>query len=267
MRLHRIGTRMFGEGRPFLSGRAHELMSSYVEDVTHLHGLPLRPGYMSTRRNSYAEMAEAMVPELGPLPAPVDVLALASAVPDADLIRSPASLLAELLPGDPFPLGVTDQGVVAPFTALKILRTYGASNCLLMVMDQQSLPYDVAGTEEMVPLRDCAAALVFTDGGAVAEGFEVRHCTEIPPERVAGLLAAELGGHTALVAGRGLAATLPNAFEHIRLAPPGLPCTGVWVALAAALPGWRGRRVAVADYDRTMRNLSICTLDTSCEAG
>jgi hypothetical protein len=257
---------MFAAGRPFRSGRAHALMNSYVHDVTDLYGLPLRPGYLSTRRNSYAEMAQAMVPELGPLPVPVDMFALATAVPDADLIQSPASLLVELLPGDPFPLGVTDQGVVASFTALKILRTYGASNCLLMVMDQQSLPYDVAGTDEVVPLQDCAAGLVFTDGGAVAEGFEVRHWTEIPPERVAGLLAAELGGHTALVAGRGLAMMLSNEFADIRIAPPGLPCTGVWVALAAALPGWRGRRVAVADYDRMMRNLSICTLDTSCEA-
>ncbi|MEO3794986.1 hypothetical protein ABGB14_32650 [Nonomuraea sp. B10E15] len=266
MRLHRIETRMFDEGRPFSPGRAHALMDSYVQDVTGLYGLPPRPGYLSTRLNSYAEMAAAVVPELGPLPVPVDVFALATAVPDTDLIRSPTSLLADLLPGEPFPLGVTDQGVVAPFTALKILRTYGAPACVLMVMDQRSLPYDVAGTEEVVPLRDCAAGLVFTGGGELAEGFEVRQWTEIPPGRVAGLLAAELGGRTALVAGRGLAATLPTEFEDIRVAPTGLPCTGVWVALAAALPGWRRRRVAVADYDRTMGNLSICTLDTQGEA-
>jgi hypothetical protein len=260
--LHRITTRMFAEGQPFPSGMAHALMNSYVHDVTDLYDRPLRPGYLSTRRNSYAEMAEAVVPELEPLPAAVDLFALATAVPDADLIRSPTSLLTELLPGNPFPLGVTDQGVIAPFTALKILSAYGASNCLLMVMDQRSLPYDVAGTEEIVPLQDCAAGLMFTDGGEMAAGFEVRHWTDVPPERVAGLVAAELGGHTALVAGRGLAATLSDEFEDIRVAPPGLPCTGVWVALAAALPEWPDRRVAVADYDRMLRNLSVCTLDT-----
>jgi hypothetical protein len=61
---------------------------------------------------------------------------------------------------------------------------------------------------------------------------------------------------------------LPEGHRVVR-APAGLPCTGVWSALAAGLPDWSvsGGRVVVADYDRALRYLNLCVVDTHDSGG
>ncbi|MGP3910941.1 hypothetical protein [Nonomuraea sp. 10N515B] len=266
MRLNRIETRSFEDGRPFSPGRSHRLMEHYIHDITGQYGLALRPGHLLTRRNSYAEMAAAVLEDLGPVPVAMDVVAIASAVPDADLVQSPIAMLADMLPGDPLPLGVGDQGAIAPFTALGLIALYDPDNALLMVMDQRSLPYDVPGPSESTPREDRVVALLFTEDGRAGDGFAVRHWMDVAPEQASKLLAGALEAGTSLIAGRELAMVLPSGFPVLRVARPGRPCTGAWVEFAAALPGLRGRRAAVAEYDHARRLLSICTLDIPSEA-
>lgn len=260
MRLHRIETRVFEEGLPFSSGAAARWMEHYTQDITGLYGLAPRPGHLLKRRNSYADMVAAMLEIMAPVPAAMEVVAMATAVPDADLQQAPISMLADALLSDPLPLGASEQGPIAPFTALELIQLYDTENALLMVLDQRSLPYDVTGPEEVVPLQDCAVALLFTEDGGCADDFAIRHWVDVPPVKVADLLAGERDGGATLIAGAGLAKTLPSGFPDMRVAPLGLPCTGAWTELAVALPGLRGRSVTVADYDHALRHLSTCTL-------
>jgi hypothetical protein len=50
---------------------------------------------------------------------------------------------------------------------------------------------------------------------------------------------------------------------------PGLPCTGVWAALAAGLDRWRAdgtRRVLLGEYDPGARCLGRCVLTLAGKA-
>ncbi|MBP2702769.1 hypothetical protein JOL79_03000 [Microbispora sp. RL4-1S] len=272
MRLHRIESRTFGEGVPFLPESASPLLRSYVDDLTALYGMTAKAGFLRTaRRHSYADIAGGMLRELEPLPGPVGLLAVATAVPDSDLLQSPTSFLADAVPGNPLPLGVVDQGVVAPFTALRLIQRFAADGsygtALLMIMDQRTLPYEPEMPSQARPEADAAVALVLSDEGA-AGGLAVRHRVGVSPDEAAAVLAEELaagraGDDVTVVAGRGVLGLLPAGLAEVREAAPGLPCTGVWAALADGMPRWRsaGRRVVVCDYDRTLRYLSTCVID------
>ena len=63
-------------------------------------------------------MAGALVARLE-LPAALHLVVIAYATPDFDPIMSMASHLAHLCPGDPRSSAVSDQGIGAPFTALR----------------------------------------------------------------------------------------------------------------------------------------------------
>ena len=261
LRLERIVSRVFGEGRPFLPESASPLLKSYIDDLTGLYGMTHRPDFLtSTTRNSYAEMAEGVLAEMVPLPDPVGVVALATMAPDADMLQSPTALLAHAVPGSPLPLGVTDQGVVAPFTALRLMGEFARTgHGLLVIMDQRSLPYETGAAER--PTEDCAVAVLLGDGDD-ADDLSLVRMVDVAPGDVRSALSAELVGRDITVIARpGL--DLPGGLADVRFASPGRPCTGIWATLAEGIEGWRstGRRVVLADYDSTLRYLSLCTVE------
>ncbi|MGW4898431.1 hypothetical protein ACWEQL_40270, partial [Kitasatospora sp. NPDC004240] len=61
----------------------------------------------------------------------------------------------------------------------------------------------------------------------------------------------------------------PGRPARVLAAAPGQPCTGVWEPLAALVPGpgEPALRVALAEYDRSLRYLALCvtTLDPEPE--
>ncbi|MEU0519635.1 hypothetical protein [Streptosporangium sp. NPDC006007] len=285
LRLKRVESRVFGEGRPFLPESASPLLKNYIHDLTGLYGMTHRRDFLTTTRNSYAEMAGEILSAMAPLPGPVGLVAVATATPDADMLQSPTALLAHAVPGAPLPLGVTDQGVVAPFTALRLIGEFaGTGHALLVIMDQRSLPYETGAAER--PAEDCAVAVLLGGGqtghtGQIGDAdapddadtpddaddaddlFLVRRI-DVAPGDVRPALAAELAGRerdVTVIARPGL--DLPDGLADVRFAPPGRPCTGIWATLADGLAGWRstGRRVVLADYDSTLRYLSLCTVE------
>lgn len=287
LRLKRVESRVFGEGRPFLPESASPLLKNYIHDLTGLYGMTHRRDFLTSRRNSYAEMAEEILAAMAPLPGPVGLVAVATTTPDADMLQSPTALLAHAVPGTPLPLGVTDQGVVAPFTALRLIGEFaGTGHALLVIMDQRSLPYETGAAER--PAEDCAVAVLLSGdtghtGDADApddadvlddadapddtddtDGLSLVRRIDVAPGDVRPALAAELAGReqdVTVIARPGL--DLPDGLADVRFAPPGRPCTGIWATLADGLAGWRstGRRVVLADYDSTLRYLSLCTVE------
>jgi hypothetical protein len=202
------------------------------------------------------------VDALGPL-APQDapqIAVLAYVTPDFEHTRFSASLLHARLPGDPLTFAVSDQGVLSPFTALRVALEYarrcGWTRLLLVVADQSSQPFPHPESGQLAVDRDAAAALLFAwEGGAAP----VAGLGQGQPEQALPALRADLAGADLLAAGLGLAdgPPLPPPGPRRRDAPAGQPCTGVWSALRGAPAG----RAVVADYDHELDRLAHCTLD------
>ncbi|MGW4892744.1 hypothetical protein ACWEQL_10835 [Kitasatospora sp. NPDC004240] len=191
LRVRRIAARRFGPGRPFVQRGPIPWLEHYLADMSELYGVGVRPGFLEhTTRNSFAEMAGEVAPSLGPFGGPVDVVAAAFATADSDMERSPTSYVCELLPGDPLPLGVTDQGAVGPFTALRLageyVRASGFETAVLVTLDQSSQPYELPVAPGQEVTADCAVGL----GLAADEQADTRlvQWSDVAPERVAGLL-------------------------------------------------------------------------------
>ncbi|MFC4147661.1 hypothetical protein ACFO0M_15500 [Micromonospora mangrovi] len=203
---------------------------------------------------SYHDMVRAVVRELGPALTDVDLVITVDASPDCRHQSFPGALLAELLPGEPLMMGISEQGVAGPFTALRVahhqLRTGGARRALVLVMEQSTLPPDDAAVR---PTRDVAVALLLGGSGGVA--VDAPTLTVTRTDAVAGpAVDADL-----LVAGAHVD-DLP-AGVPVRRAEPGHPCAGVWLALAELLAtAPAGGRVLVVDRDPVLPYRCAVTL-------
>jgi hypothetical protein len=156
---------------------------------------------------------------------PVDLLVFAFAVPDVAPWRNTAPYLSHLCPGEPFAFAVCDQGVAAPFTALRLIREYastgGCQRAMLVVAEQAAMPYQPA-VPAATPARHAVVALL---------------CDQSGPGR------------------------LDAVRVHVGVAPLGQPCTGVWWEVAGRLPEWAERRVLLADYDPVLGHLCLAAIE------
>ncbi|WDZ83422.1 hypothetical protein [Micromonospora cathayae] len=224
-------------------------------------------------RVSYHDMVRTVVDDLGPALTDVDLVVTVDATPDCRHQSFPGALLTELLPGDPLMMGVTEQGVAGPFTALRIahqqLRAGQARRALILVMEQSTLP--PGGTR---PAHDVAVALLLGPDGTVAVdaptlvvtrtgpgpadlSTAARPGADLPTEDRAG---ADLPEVDLIVAGAG-PESVP-AGVPVRHAPTGHPCAGVWLALADLLadPHRPAGRVLVTDRDPVLPYRCAVTL-------
>lgn len=265
----------------------------YLSDMVGPYGLALRDEvFEAGAGHSYGEMAEPLIEALTaagapagqPHPSPVDLLVVAYGIHDVRLGRNTATYLSSRCPGNPLAFAVCDQGVAAPFSALRAMHAYAATGAcrraLLLVVEQSALHYELAEPAR-VPDRHSAVGLLLeaglAAGGEVGGTVTVRQRTAVPPGQAGALLAAELtelprpagaGGGVTLILGADLATewtgqwTGDRAEDEVVLAPAGQPYTGVWWELAAGLPGWSAgeRRVVVAEYDPALGYLCTATM-------
>ncbi|MGH3992124.1 MAG: hypothetical protein ACRDSN_06615, partial [Pseudonocardiaceae bacterium] len=270
LRIVRTAHRIFDEPSPLA---AEPSMRPYLSDMVGPYGLALRDEVFDAGAgHSYGEMAEPLIeavvaatsPAGHPPPSPVDLLVMAYAIHDVRFGRNTATYLSSRCPGDPLALAVCDQGVAAPFSALRAADAYAATGAcrraLLLVVEQSALHYELAEPAR-VPDRHAAVALLLETFGdtpnpeAVGDtpssgatpgtgAVTVRQRTAVPPDGVDALLAAVLaelpskGRDATLILGADLATewTGNGAVDEVVLAPAGQPYTGVWWELSAGLP-------------------------------
>ncbi|WP_173073402.1 hypothetical protein [Phytohabitans rumicis] len=171
--------------------------------------------------------------------------------------------------GEPLAFAVSDQGLAAPFTALRLLGTYarGFTHCraLLIILEQSTLPYDVVAPPYPPPTRDVGVALLLESGGPPAgtAGISVRRYAGVTRDRAASALVADLAAATpgdgaTLLADPGLG-PLPRIGGHPhRVAPSGLGCVAPWWLLAQEpVPGTT--RVLAA-HDPGSNELCVTTI-------
>lgn len=186
-----------------------------------------------------------------------DLLIVAYAVPDFWTTRITAAHANKLTGGCATSFAVSEQGLGAPFTALRIAAGFHAAGrcgtAVIAVLEQTTLAYRdefVHGT----PLIDSGALLVLDDA---AGGMRFRRVlSQLTAAEMAECL-AELsrrmdGADTLLVTGPwvdpGMTGSLP--FERY-VAPDGSYCTSVWLALARHQHDWTDAfgGVILCDFD------------------
>ncbi|WP_381790519.1 hypothetical protein [Streptomyces niveus] len=211
---------------------------------------------------SYHDMTRVIAGELAAELADIDLVITVDGSPDCRHQSFPSCLLSDLMPGDPMLLGISEQGVAGPFTALRVaydrLADGSSRRALVLVMEQSTLPPDDRAVR---PARDVAVALllgpdgviplerpvVTVDGRGAADGRRTAGTPEPADDGSGGPYAPRADG---VVAGAGLTGPLRDTV--LARAEPGHPCAGVWLALAGLLEradGRPGGRVLIADRD------------------
>jgi hypothetical protein len=250
------------------------MLREYLSDLIRPYGLALRADTLDRGLGqSYGEMARDLLPDQ-----PVDLIVYAFAVPDVMPGRPTAAYLSHLCPGEPLALAVCDQGVAAPYTALRLIGAYAdGDRCkrALLVVVEQAAQHFLLPAPAAMPARHAAVTLLFSTDGAAGRTVVHQH-PDTDPARAAELLPAELAALAAdrddvtLIAGPGLSAEVPTArtaaasvAAQVIVTPAGQPCTGAWRELADGLPGWRsaGRLVLLADYEPVLRYLCLFAID------
>jgi hypothetical protein len=270
------GRQVFDEAS---SGPRDRLLARYLTDMLGQYGLVLaEDADIASEGHSYGDMAKSLIPAvLEPARQPVDLLIFAFAVADLAPGRSTAAYLASLCPGEPLAFTICDQGIAAPYTALRLLGAYGGSadcrRAVLMVAEQATAFYKPPVSANM-PARHAAVLLVFdADGhGGLGPVRQVRGVGPADASDMVNVAVTELAaGHddVTLITGNGLDASCPplTAGRHLA-APPGQPCTGTWWELAGELksPTATGRRMLIADYDPVLEYLCITAIDVGLTA-
>ena len=236
---------------------------------------PLPPGRdpVPGNRNAFAPMSADLIGGLCPDGVP-DLVVIAHAVPDGEPRMSATGYLQERLGGQPLIFAVSDQGRVAPFTALRLasdcLRHDGRRRAVVIAADQATLTYDDPGFGHLDADADHAVGLLLTLNGPIGltgpehrPGTDAGQIREVLSGAVA-RAAAELGGPVTVVAAASVSASLAGlapAGLRVVTAPGDRLCTAVWSALAAELaaPADAARTVLAADYEPALRYLCLAT--------
>lgn len=259
----------------------------YMQDMLREHGLDASSDDRDWTGWSYSEMATALIQRAVPAHESVDLLVLAYAIPDINPGRNMAALLSGRCPGKPLAFGLTDQGVVAPFTALRLIREYartaGLHRALLLVVEQAALPYR-ASDKVAIPVGHTGVALLLGDSPRVPNSA--------PPLRLgpmvtrAGIregaieqelkaLCAEHSASTVILGSSlsdwaGPAGSIVSAGDgRVREAQPAQPLTGLWWELAGELDARVGspRSIALCDYDSVQGCVSLAVLGAHSASG
>jgi hypothetical protein len=167
------------------------------------------------------------------------------ALPDVVPFTAVAPYLARKLAGDPLCFSIAQQGLAAPFTALRIAAAYHDSGrcaeAVITVLEQTTLPVAVP----LIPLVDSAAALV------LGPGTGPRLIGTATGRSAADLIRDRAGADDLVVLGPWVDATgLDSATYRVE---PGSYCTSVWLALAAHWRDWRDAHPAILLCDTDPR--------------
>lgn len=189
-----------------------------------------------------------------------DLVVVAHALPDITPFTAIAPHLDHLLGGRSTNFGIHQQGLTAPFTALRAIAAYQragrSERAVLAVLEQTTLPTRFPLVHDNGIVDSGAVLLLGTDGGPHLGTVETVPATRPPAARLAELTAADPDG-TLLVAGPWTdrdTLTALDAGTAIHRVNPGTYATGVWLALARHWQAWRERHRTVVLCDTEPRS-------------
>lgn len=192
---------------------------------------------------SYFQMARLALEVLAP-DRDFDLVVFVTATPDCQLTHYAGPLFNEQLPGSPGIMGIGDNGVAGPFTALRLasnhLRHGLVDRVLILTMEQAMLP--ILPGQLRVPNDSAVAMIVSRRSGLRIDSLAIERT--LRPT-----VAADTSADTLLVQGTGGDFIDPQEYTEIWKPEGTYACTGVWERFASGLPGLAQSRVVLADAD------------------
>ncbi|ALG10439.1 hypothetical protein [Kibdelosporangium phytohabitans] len=235
---------------------------TWQRDLLSPFGVPFDETLLAQGPNiGFSELAEQA---LRAMPAAVgrpDMVIVTYGMPDWYPFKTISAYLDYLLGGGSTNFGVSDQGLRAPFTALRIGEAYARSGrcetLALFVVDQTTFGYEVPLVQD---LQDSGVFLLFGPAGSL-ELSELRSGTDVVE------LLGDPGDDTLVVAGPWIDADKLDRFT-VHQVPAGSYCTSVWLALAEHHQEWADRyqSVVLCDTDPRTGRSEIAVLRPSREA-
>lgn len=234
--------------------RPDEEILQYYRDLLGPRGGELDENLARRGTNiAFTDLAErALRAAPGAAPSSPDLLVLAYALHDLHPLTTVSSRLNHLLGGRSRSFAVSEQGLGAPFTALRIVQSYARSercgSAALFVLEQSTYPYPVpfAGQHR---LTDSGVYLLFDEDG---DGWEPCGLyTERDPGGLRRLLRTMPPGSLVVAGPWTNTAVLDGTGLSCHRVAPGSYATSVWAALASHHQQWAGR----------YRHLVLCDTD------
>lgn len=171
-----------------------------------------------------------------------DLVIVTQALPDVTPFTAISPYLDRLLGGRATNFGIHQQGLAAPFTALRVISAFqraGRSrDAVLAVLEQTTLPtrFPLVHDNNLI---DSGVLLRFgLDAGPRVTGVESVSADEPVAARIAELVEKE-PDTTLVVAGPWLDAAALADVRHRYQASGGTYCTSVWLALARHWRSWQ----------------------------
>jgi hypothetical protein len=201
-------------------------------------------------RVQHRQMARTLVATEGIRDRRPQLIVITHALPDLVPFTAVAPMLAEQLGGAATCFAISEQGLAAPFTALRVAAGYHRSSradeVVLAVLEQTTLPQPMPLVDNHA-LIDSGALLVLgrAGGGGMALCRAGRSATVA--DALSGLPADD---RTQVVLGSWAGEPVPAGYA-VHRAEPGSYCTGVWLELAENWAAWqeRYRSVVLCDTD------------------
>ncbi|MFI9119548.1 hypothetical protein ACIGW0_09170 [Streptomyces bikiniensis] len=215
----------------------------------------------------HRDLADLLVADEGVGGSRPELLIVTHALPDVVPFTAVAPYLTDRLGGRAANFAIAQQGLAAPFTALRIASAYAragrAAEVVIAVLEQTTLPTPFPLVRDALPVRDdppaqgvplvdSAAALVLgtgEDGGDGNGPRFVRARSAGSPADALGREPAEDG--TLLVLGPWVAGDVPEHAGPVHRVAPGSYCTSLWLDLADHWREWGRdhRRIVLCDTD------------------
>lgn len=268
-----------GNGPPEIEG-----LLEYHRDLLASFGERDDPETFAAGRNvTYADLVDRLLAGDAPAAGAPDLVLLAYALPDVHPFTTTAAYANWRMGNAANSFAVSEQGLVAPFSALRIAAAYRAAGrtdrVALAVVEQATLPNrdPVVHGENLV---DSGALLVFDASPATgrpvpAAGDEPTGAgdgdpylvldqvvTRDTPDGLAARIAATARPGTTLVVGGRWAGPPIALADGVRryAVPPRTYCTSTWLALAAHHRDWARHYQTVILYDSDPRSGRVAAL-------
>lgn len=228
--------------RPF---HPDAILAAYHRDLLTPFGIEIDHELLSRSPNiGFPELAADALAALPQRITDPDLLILSYGLPDMYPLKSTTSHLNHLLGGGSRSFAVCEQGLHAPFTALRIgdafARSGRCSSLALFVCEQTTLPYHDPLVHD-TPLTDSAALLYFGN----CDGWQFREGQAAGPGECLGPLVVKLLGNTPgdgralVVAGPWVSKPdLDCVTAPVHFVTAGSYCTSVWLDLARHHQSW-----------------------------
>ncbi|MEU4180557.1 hypothetical protein [Streptomyces sp. NPDC026589] len=239
------------DGRPFHEDSA---VLGFYRDLVEPFGSTVDERLLRDGRNVFHKDLVDRLVGSEDIDGAADLVVVTHALPDVHPFTAVASHLNMLLGGGAQSFSISEQGLAAPFTALRIIAAFQrggrSERAVLAVLEQTTLPtphplVDAGG------LVDSGALLVLERGeGPGVGGVESFDDEEATAARL-GELASDGGADTLIVLGPWVPEQAPGVEALSHRVAPGSYCTSVWLDLAQHWQEWQRdhRRVVLCDID------------------